>query len=235
MLFKLLPLIAILGFIYFSMQFSSWRMSRQLRDQSKPLRDPKLQDYARQLAAGAGLPAEKVQVRVLDTPALNGLAAPDGAIYLTQGFVDQYRQGRFNAEEMASVIAHELGHVDMGHSKRRMREAAGMNATGTAIVMVFARLIPIIGVWIGQAVAGVLSRAVGARNSRSDEYEADQFATALLLKTGIGHEHQTSILAKLEAGSSGVQPPSWLMSHPRTQERISAIEAFALRWSSIEL
>ena len=234
MIVKLFPLLLILAFIFASIQFSAWRMSRQLRDQSSPLTDPPLERYARLLAKGAGLPLDKVQVRVLDTPALNGVASPDGAIYLTKGFIQQYRQGRFEATELASVIAHELGHVDLGHSRRRMRETAGINATGTAIVMVFSRLIPIIGVWIGQAIVGVLARAVGARNSRSDEYEADAFATALLLKTGIGHEPQTSILSKLEERGTGVQPPSWLMSHPSTRDRIKAITAFAERWTAVE-
>ena len=234
MIVKLFPLLLMLAFVFGSMQFSAWRMSRQLKQGSEPLKDRRLERYAKKLAKGAGLAPESVEVRVLQTPMLNGLAAPDGLIYLTQGFVDQYRQGRFDAEELASVIAHELGHVDMGHAQRRMREATGINATATVIVMAFARLIPIIGIWIGQAVAGILARLVGARNSRSDEFEADQFAAALLLQTGIGVDAQTSLLAKLDQDFTGAQAPSWFMSHPQAKDRIAAINAFAQRWTMIE-
>ena len=59
----------------------------------------------------------------------------------------------------------------------------------------------------------------------------DAYAAALLIKTGIGVEAQKTLFEKLEAlvDSSG-QPLAWLMSHPKTADRIAAIEKLEKRW-----
>jgi putative metalloprotease len=53
----------------------------------------------------------------------------------------------------------------------------------------------------------------------------------LLIKAGIGTEPQKSLFRKLE-GLTGVGGgmPAWLMSHPKTEERIRAIETNEARW-----
>ncbi len=129
---------------------------------------------------------------------------------------------------MASVIAHELGHVALGHSRRRMIDFSGQNALRTALAMVLSRFIPGIGIWI----ANVLTSMLAARLSRQDEYEADAYASALLVKAGIGTGPQKSLFTKLEAltAGRGGAVPAWLMSHPKTEERIRAIEANESRW-----
>ena len=68
--------------------------------------------------------------------------------------------------------------------------------------------------------------------SRRDEYEADSYASALLLKAGIGTGPQKSLFRKLGAlaGQGGAQAPAWLLTHPKTEERIRAIEANEARW-----
>ncbi len=73
---------------------------------------------------------------------------------------------------------------------------------------------------------------VAARLSRQDEYEADAYASALLVQAGIGTEPQKGMFLKLEAlsGMKGRGTPAWLMSHPKTAERIAAIEANETKW-----
>ena len=131
---------------------------------------------------------------------------------------------------MASVIAHELGHVALGHSRRRMIDFSGQNALRTALGMVLSRFIPGIGMWL----ANMLTSLLAARLSRSDEYEADAYAAALLTKSGIGIEHQISLFEKLEAltQSNKGAAPAWLMSHPKTQERIAALNTLHHKWSA---
>ena len=129
---------------------------------------------------------------------------------------------------MASVIAHELGHVALGHSRRRMIDFSGQNALRTALGMVLSRFIPGFGVYI----ANFLTSLLAARLSRSDEYEADTYASALLIKIGIGTGPQKSLLEKLEAlttQNSGTMP-AWLMSHPKTAERVRNIDANEAKW-----
>ncbi len=130
------------------------------------------------------------------------------------------------------MIAHELGHVALGHSRRRMIDFTGQNAVMMVLSTVLSRLIPGLGVLIAQAI----TRALAAHLSRGDEHEADAYASALLVKAGIGTEPQKSLFRKLGAltgaGAAGV--PAWLMSHPSTDERIRAIEAREARWVTAE-
>jgi putative metalloprotease len=81
-------------------------------------------------------------------------------------------------------------------------------------------------------IAGALTSLVAARLSRGDEYEADAYAAALLTKAGIGVAPQISLFRKLEklTASSGGTAPAWLLSHPRTEDRIKALEALLARW-----
>jgi putative metalloprotease len=173
-------------------------------------------------------------VAIYEIEPVNGLAAPDGRIFLTRGFLNRYRSGEVTAEELASVIAHELGHVALGHTRRRMIDFSGQNAVFASLVALLLRAIPVIGPLIAVWLANLVTTALAARLSRNDEYEADAWATALLLKSGIGTAPQKSLFAKLErlTGMAKGAVPAWLLSHPRSAERIAAIEANEARWTT---
>ena len=224
---KLTPILLAIGYALAMYNFSAWKTRRELDQKSTELVDGKLKALNDRMAAALGL--ERIRVNLYEIDVVNGLAAPDGRIFLTRGFYNKYRLGEVSAEEMASVIAHELGHVALGHSRRRMIDFSGQNAVRVALATVLGRLIPGVGVWIANLMAGLLA----ARLSRQDEYEADAYASALLLKSGIGTGPQKSLFTKLEGltGMGGRGAPAWLMSHPKTEERIAAIEALEARWS----
>lgn len=207
-------------------RFSVWRTSRELDERSTELADPKLKRLTDKMASALDL--DRVKVHIYEIDPVNGLAAPDGRIFITRGFYRKYQNGEVSAEELASVIAHELGHVALGHSRRRMIDFSGQNALRTALAMILSRFIPGVGVWI----ANMLTTLLAARLSRGDEYEADAYAAALLTKAGIGTDPQKTLFNKLEEltqARSGAMP-AWLMSHPKTPERIAAIEKLEQRW-----
>lgn len=207
-------------------RFSVWRTGRELDEKSTELADPALKRLTDKMAAALDLPRIRVQIYEIDP--VNGLAAPDGRIFITRGFYRKFREGAVSGEEMASVIAHELGHVALGHARRRMIDFSGQNALRTALAMVLSRIIPGFGIY----VANFLMTLLAARLSRGDEYEADAYASALLIKAGIGTEGQKSLFGKLEAltQSRGGVMPAWLMSHPKSADRIAAIEANEAKW-----
>jgi putative metalloprotease len=210
-------------------RFSVWRTARELDQKSTELADPVLKRLCDRMARALDL--ERIKVHIYEIDPVNGLAAPDGRIFITRGFYRKYREGEVSAEEMATVIAHELGHVALGHSRRRMIDFSGQNALRTALAMVLSRFIPGIGVWI----AGFVTTLLAARLSRGDEYEADAYASALLTKAGIGTAPQKSLFSKLESltQSRGGAMPAWLMSHPKTAERIAAIETNEAKWGAV--
>ena len=220
-------LLAIIGAILM-FRISAWRSGKNLDARSTPLKDPTLLALTNRMAAELDLPKLKVHIYEIDP--INGLAAADGRIFLTRGFMNKYRDGIVDAEELASVIAHELGHVALGHSKRRMLDFAGANAIRVVLMTLVGRVIPFVGVYIVNALVSMLT----ARLSRQDEYEADAYASALLTKSGIGVAPQIAMFQKLDylAGKvDGGGQLAWLMSHPKTEERIAAIRRLEQKWS----
>lgn len=208
-------------------RFSVWQTHKKLDAQSTELADAKLARLTDRLAAALGI--HRIPVYIYEIDPVNGLAAPDGRIFITRGFFRKYQNGDVSAEELTSVIAHELGHVALGHARKRMIDFSGQNALRTTLALVLGRFIPFIGAW----VANLITMMLAAGLSRSDEYEADEYAAALLTKAGIGVAPQKSLFAKLEdltQARSGVTP-AWLMSHPKTKERIAALEKLEARWS----
>ena len=224
---KLTPILLAVLYGLAMYRFSVWRTARELDANSTELSDPVLKVLTNQMAAA--LEIDRIKVHLYEIDPINGLAAPDGRIFITRGFFRAYQEGKVSGEEMASVIAHELGHVALGHSRRRMIDFSGQNALRTALAMVFSRFIPGLGIYVANALTSLLA----ARLSRTDEYEADAYASALLMKSGIGLEGQKSLFGKLEAltkARKGVVP-AWLMSHPKSEERIKAIEANEAKWA----
>jgi metalloprotease len=223
---KFLPLVLAVLYGILMLRFSVWRTRKMLDQRSVPLTDPSIVRLADRMAAAMDLP--EIKVSVFEVDAVNGLAAPDGRIFLTRGFLNRKARGEVTAEELASVIAHEMGHVAQGHMRRRMIDFTGQNAVFVMLSAVLNRVLPFIGIWI----ANLISTALMARLSRRDEFEADAYATALLIKSGIGTGPQKSLFRKLDAltqtRAEGI--PAWLLSHPRVDDRIAAIEENEARW-----
>ncbi|MFN0113252.1 MAG: M48 family metallopeptidase [Paracoccaceae bacterium] len=222
---RLLPFLLIVAYGLVVWRVSARRLKRELDERSSPLADPALAPVLGRLARAAGQPG--IAVMIYEVEPVNGLAAPDGRIFLTRGFYRRFGSGEVTAEEIASVIAHEMGHVALGHARRRMIDFTGQNAVRAVLAGLLGRFLPGVGAWI----AGLVTAMVAARLSRRDEYEADAWAAALLVKAGIGTGPQKRLLARLGAlAGSGAAPPAWLMSHPKSTERIAAIEAKEREW-----
>lgn len=225
---RLTPILLAIAYAVVMYRISVWRTHRELDVKSTELADPVLKRMTDRLAAA--LDVARVPVYIYEIDPVNGLAAPDGRIFITRGFYRKFRNGEVSAEEMASVIAHELGHVALGHSRRRMIDFSGQNALRTALIMVLNRFIP----FVGALIANALTSLLASRLSRADEYEADEYAAALLTKAGIGIGPQKSLFHKLEnlTQQRAGMAPAWLMSHPKTDERIAALEVLEKRWGA---
>lgn len=222
---KFTPILLIILYAAAMWYFSLIRLKAELREKSTPLTHPRLMPMLERLGRAMDLPP--IKAHVYEIAPVNGLAAPDGRILLTRGFLDRLDANDVTEAELASVIAHELGHVAHGHGRRRMVDFAGQNAIRMVLAGVLGRFLPGIGGWI----ANLAAAAVAARLSRQDEFEADAFASALLVKAGLGTAPQKSLFRKLDKLSgTGARAPAWLMSHPPTKLRIAAIETLERRW-----
>ena len=225
---KFIPIILPLVYGLVMFRLSAWQLNRTLKRQSSLLADRQLLRPIQLLANALDL--ESISVSIYEIEPVNGLAAPDGRIFITRGFYDKFTAGEVTENELASVIAHELGHVALGHSKRRMIDFSGQNALRMALGSLLSRILP----GIGGILANLLSNLLMARLSRSDEFEADEYASALMMKSGIGIEHQISMFEKLEelGGNNANLQPAWLLSHPKTMQRIKKIQENKTKWSA---
>lgn len=221
----LLPILLAVGWAYAMYRMSIGRLSADLDQNSRPIDDPELEALVRRM--GRQVEIEHLQAHMYRMDAINGLAAPDGRIFITTGLFERYKRGEVTAGEVASVIAHELGHVARGHHKRRMIDWTGQNAARMALGMVLSRVIPFIGFYI----ANILSSLMMAKLSRRDEFEADEYASALMVSAGLGVEPQISLFQKLAKLSPSGKGVAWLMSHPSTDDRISAIQDRSRKWA----
>ena len=225
---KFIPIIVPLVYGLAMFRLSAWRLNRTLKNQSSLLADKQLLKPIQRLADALDL--ESISVNIYEIEPINGLAAPDGKIFITRGFYNKFTSGEITGNELASVIAHELGHVALGHSRRRMIDFSGQNALRMALGSILSRIIP----GLGGIIANFLSNLLMARLSRTDEFEADEYASALMMKSGIGVEHQISMFEKLEklSGNNANLQPAWLLSHPKTKKRIEKIEENLLKWNA---
>lgn len=225
---KIIPIILPLVYGLAMFRLSAWRLNRTLKNQSSLLADKQLLKPIQRLADALDL--ESISVNIYEIEPINGLAAPDGKIFITRGFYNKFISGEITGSELASVIAHELGHVALGHSRRRMIDFSGQNALRMALGSILSRIIP----GLGGIIANVLSNLLMARLSRTDEFEADEYASALMMKSGIGVEHQISMFEKLEklSGNNANLQPAWLLSHPKTKKRIEKIQENLLKWNA---
>ena len=225
---KFIPIILPLVYGLVMFRLSAWQLNRTLKRQSSLLADRQLLRPIQLLANALDL--ESISVSIYEIEPVNGLAAPDGRIFITRGFYDKFTAGEVTENELASVIAHELGHVALGHSKRRMIDFSGQNALRMALGTLLSRILP----GIGGILANLLSNLLMARLSRSDEFEADEYASALMMKSGIGVEHQISMFEKLEqlSGNNANLQPAWLLSHPKTRQRIEKIQENETKWNT---
>ena len=140
MITKILPLALLVSILYVGSIYSSRNLSKKLEKKSKIFHDAVINNYLKAFQSILGL--DKLKVFVLDEKQINGLVTPNGNIYITEGFIKQYKLGQVSSVELTSVIAHELGHLALGHTKKRLITFSAVSAISLVISAVLSRLIP---------------------------------------------------------------------------------------------
>ena len=225
MITKILPIVFLVSVFYIGSIYSSRNLSKKLEKKSQIFHDPVIDNYLMKFKSLLNL--RYLKVFVLNEKQINGLVTPNGNIYITQGFIDQYRAGKVSGVELTTVIAHELGHLALGHTKKRLITFSAISAISMVVSTILSRLIPYLGSIIGRYLSQVLISGL----SRKDEFEADSYAAALLIKSGIGTAPQISLLKKLEQLTGIVSSNvTWTISHPSPEQRIKAIQSLEASW-----
>ncbi|MBL8907713.1 MAG: M48 family metallopeptidase [Rhizobiales bacterium] len=151
---------------------------------------------------------------VYDTPAVNAFALPGGRIAVFSNLIATAD----TPEEVAGVVAHEIGHVANRHS-----EAQLVRAVGLQLLLSLAS-----GGSGGNHLGELASVLTILQYSRDAEREADEYAQKTMTSARIdplGLKHFFEKIQKLDGDSSILGDlGNMLSTHPVTQERIDAIK-----------
>lgn len=197
-------------------------IAQQARGELLFIRDAVVLDYIRsigdEIVAAAGPQPFTYHFEVVENDEINAFAAPAGYIYIHTGTILEAR----NVSEVASVLAHEVGHVALRHIAEnydRQRNVGTAAQAGVLAASVFG--------FGGLANLGSGLATIALLNSfsRADELEADAFAIEVMPAAGYDPRGMLSFLqvVRLESGNVAV---AFFSSHPATEDRIE--EATAL-------
>ncbi len=149
----------------------------------------------------------------------NAFALPGGKVGVNSGLFAVAR----NQDQLAAVIAHEVGHVVESHHDERITRQALAQQTlgiGAAVAGNYGQLVSQGGGMLAQA--GFL-----LPNSRDQEREADVVGQRLMATAGFDPRAAVGLWQNMIAASDGSRPPPWLSTHPNPQSRISELQARA--------
>lgn len=184
-----------------------------------------LDDIVQRLAKASEGQIGSYEITILNSPAVNAFALPNGRLYVTRGLLALAN----DTSEIASVLAHEIGHVTAQHAVQR----AEKEAESALVSQVASQVLkdPTQGAAV---MAG--SKLSLARFSRQQELEADRISVTSLARAGYDPYGASRFLATLGRNtafrSSGQQSAEdkrldMLATHPQTPERIAAVTAAA--------
>jgi len=171
--------------------------------------------FARTLrAANLPPPRPRLALRASKRIGANAFALPAGIVVVTDDMV----RLAANDDELAAVLAHELGHLYHRHILRQLLQNS---ATALLIAVTLGDLSSLTGL-----SATLPTFLVQQKYSRAFELEADQYSLQLLKKMGIAPSRLGDVLHRL-AKSHGDDERrgvvDFLASHPATEERIRAL------------
>ena len=209
---------------------------QQLNGSVRTLEDAWSQEVLEHMAwdinAYAGLPAPLALVLV-DSPQINAFAIPGGVVGINAGTVLEAN----SMDEVASVVAHEFAHLSQRHYEQRQdasKQAMMMQIGGMLAAIAAASAGGEGGNAAAAMMAGSQTLALESQMafSRSNEREADRVGMALMTKAGYDPKAMPQFFATLNAQSQLNSSrnrflPSFIMTHPLSNERMSEAESRA--------
>lgn len=193
--------------------------------------DPDLVDYVATLGYSLIQVSDRPEIFngyhfvIVDTPDLNAFTGPGGFIFITTGIIKECR----NEEELAGVIAHEIGHACLKHPeleasrlKHKQETISGIktlsDVAGTVLQSEELKQ-------IGNAFAAVMDEFMEVSNKgfgKEEELAADGYGTQLLARRGYNPKGLRDLLAR----ASRPAGDGWLCdSYPTPRERMARIDA----------
>ncbi|NPU85734.1 MAG: M48 family metalloprotease [Syntrophaceae bacterium] len=154
--------------------------------------------------------------------AINAFATPGGYVYVSRGLIAIAE----DEAQLASVMAHEIAHVNARHIARIIEKSTKVNVAALAAILA--------GAFLGggsDLAAGAMAFSLAAattlnlKYSREHEEEADRLGLSYLISTGYdgqGSVEMLRLMRRYEYYSSTI--PSYFKTHPGTDDRIHYLD-----------
>ena len=199
----------------------SSQFRREARRRLKFIEDPEVELYVarigRRILDAVGNTRYPYRFFVIEDSSMNAFAVPGGSIFVHSGLIKRVE----TSDELASVVAHEIVHVNARHF------ATLSSATDTTMMigMLGVFLAPVLG---PAALAGpAVAMTQQLEFSRQMEEQADNLGVGYLARAGYDPEAAVSLMKRMyrERILNPVGRPSYLMTHPLTRKRIANVTA----------
>jgi len=160
----------------------------------------------------------KYKFFLLEKDELNAFTTPGGNIYVYTGLMKKMKTD----DELAGVIAHEIGHCAARHVIKKYQASEGYDTIASLIfnsVQMSATTKQVLSL-----SSNALMNLVFSSYSRHDEYEADRLAVKYIYLAGLNPEGIVETLKILKKESQGSEGVLILRSHPFLDDRIKAAQ-----------
>ncbi len=164
-----------------------------------------------------------VTFSILDSPIINAMALPGGYVYVTRGMLSHLN----NEDQLATVLAHEIGHVAARHAARQ----AWQQQISQGLLLGGALLGQVAGLPAQDILnlGGMATQMLFLRYSREDELEADKLSVEYASLAGYDPRQVIPFFQALNRieQKEGQSVPGFLSTHPNPGDRIQRIRELA--------
>lgn len=204
------------------------RIMRELRRNGTLLEDRELAEalnrFAGDIARAAPASGQAFEFFLVRDPSLNAFALPGGFVGVHTGLAIAAQ----TESELASVLAHEIGHVTQRHIARML--AQNQQSSLISLAAVLAAIVAA-GASDGQAAAGLVALGGSVHEqqmlafSREAEREADRVGLEILREAGFVPQDMIAFFTRMQRATRvyDTGAPAYLRTHPLTSERMADI------------
>lgn len=151
---------------------------------------------------------------------VNAFALPGGQIFITDALFRRLE----NDDQLAGVLAHEIGHVIARHGAQQIaQQELTSGLTGAVVLATYDPNNP--RSMATAQVAMLIGNLVTMKYGRGDELESDYLGVCLMHQAGYNESQMLEVMRILEEASQGLRPPEFFSTHPNPENRIGEIKA----------
>ena len=191
------------------------QIGKEYKMASDPLMQKRVEDIGKKIAAVCDRKEIDYHFKVLDDDDVNAVSLPGGYVYIFKGLIEKVD----NDNELAGVIAHEVGHIVARHSIKKLQAAQGYT-----LLRVLTLSVPQGGEVGAAADEAFTSLILGY--SREDELLADQLGARYAKLAGYDPRGMVTFLKKLQEVNKRkpLQPYNYYKTHPYVPDRIRVVK-----------